>query len=264
MSKKLTLLIAIMGLLALSGVAAAAEDESDDTVFNFGYDSAAGAFVWNTSATDDVYDCTLENGPLNTTYTRVPDGVVLVDELADPSGEVVSFPARPPEEVAEDVDPADGPIEYSGADGECGLSGGTVAGPQGQINHGMFMKLFNSRYDGQGRGCVVRHLARSGLGKGDQQVRVGDIDPDEETEELDEGTVEFETALADCKRGNKDEATPEEETSEEEAPDPEPGAKGQQKAAENRPEHAGQGGGRNGPPGDGQPGNSGSAPGRNR
>lgn len=75
------------------------------------------------------------------------------------------------------------------SDPDCELTGGEVAGPNGQVNHGMFMKLFNSLYEGTGRGCVVRHLAQSDLGKGDQQVKGG-----EETEtETDSVAVESDT-----------------------------------------------------------------------
>ena len=62
--------------------------------------------------------------------------------------------------------------------GDCGLRGGEVAGRQGQINHGSLMKLFDSLYVGQGRGCLNRHLAQADFGKGDQQIYVSDVDPD--------------------------------------------------------------------------------------
>jgi hypothetical protein len=90
------------------------------------------------------------------------------------------------------------------ADPECELTGGEVAGPNGQVNHGMFMKLFNSLYDGNSRGCVIRHLAQSDLGKGDQQVKVGD-ETDVETEETDDtAPIDFTTVEADCEKGGAD------------------------------------------------------------
>jgi len=47
----------------------------------------------------------------------------------------------------------------------------SVTGPQGQVNHGTIMSAFvNSLPEGRGRGCVVRLLAHSSLGKGDQKV----------------------------------------------------------------------------------------------
>ena len=252
MRKRLTVIAVVLGLLAMSGVALAANEDREDTVFNFGYDSEAGVLVWNITPSDSLYDCTLENGPLDTTYTRVPDGVVLVDLLAE-SGDPVMFPARAQSELAEGLVEADGPAEYTGSDGECGLSGGSVAGPNGQVNHGMFMRLFNSVFEGPGRGCVVRHLAQSDLGKGDQQVRVSDVDPDVDPEAVESGSIEFETEYTDCVHGNQDEDK----------------VTGQERAAQNRPDHAAgkadKGGppeGRGGPPAD--RGNSGSAPGKNK
>jgi len=89
------------------------------------------------------------------------------------------------------------------ADPECELTGGEVAGPNGQVNHGMFMKLFNSLYDGK-RGCVIRYLAQSDLGKGDQQIKVGD-EIDVETEETeDTAPIDFTTVEADCEKGGGD------------------------------------------------------------
>lgn len=237
MWKRMAVLAIALGLLATSGVALAADGEEEDTVFNYGYDAEAGVLVWNAVSSEGPYDCSLENGVLTTTYTRVPNGVVLVDGLADESG-TVSFPALPDAEVDQAT------VEYSGPDGECALEAGTVAGPNGQINHGMFMKLFNSLYDGRGRGCLNRHLAQSDLGKGDQQVRVDDVDAEAGAEELTEGTVEFETVTTDC------------------VSDEEDGEKvtGQEKAAQKRGDQAE----KKGPDADRQRGNSASAPGRNK
>lgn len=205
MRKKLTVVVAVLGLLATTTVALAAEHDDGDTVFNYGYDADAGVLVWNMSPTDGLYDCTLENGPLDTTYTRLPERVVLVDGLFDGLGDPVSFAPRPQSELAEGLIEAGSPTVYTGAEGTCGLRGGSVAGPNGQINHGMFLRLFNSMFDGPGRGCVNRSLAQSALGKDDQQLKVSDVDPESQAEELVMGTIEFETAIADCIHGNKDE-----------------------------------------------------------
>jgi len=93
--------------------------------------------------------------------------------------------------------PTEGDLE---AEAECELTGGEVAGPNGQINHGMFMKLFNSLYDGNSRGCVNRHLAQSDLGQGDQQVKVGDEGEDTD----DTAPIDFTTVEADCEKGGDD------------------------------------------------------------
>lgn len=90
-------------------------------------------------------------------------------------------------------------------DPDCELTEGEVAGPEGQVNHGMFMKLFNSLYEGPGRGCVVRHLAQSDLGKGDQQVKAdngaeAETDSEGTESEVDEA-VDFTTIETVCKHG---------------------------------------------------------------
>jgi hypothetical protein len=206
-------LLVLIGLLAGATVAWADTDDAieieiedlqeaeakEETLFNFGYDMINRILVWGLSALDGVYDCTLD-GPYTATYgTTGEQGGIPVDNLEDGAG-VVSFPNRPPEEVDDELEPADAPVEYSGADGDCGVSGGEVSGPNGQVNHGMFMKLFNSLYEGTGRGCVVRHLAQSDLGKGEQQVQVGGeaVDP---VGAGDTGTVDFTSVEADCEHG---------------------------------------------------------------
>lgn len=269
--KRLLVVSVVACLVALSGTALAQEtqEEKEDTIFNWAYDTVWRVLVWNLTANDGLYDCTL-SGEFTTTYSPTEDGVD-VDELTDESG-VVSFPARPQDELAEGLVEADGPVEYTGADGECGLSGGSVEGPNGQINHGMFLSLFNSLYEGEGngRGCVNRHLAQSDLGKGDQQVRVSEVDPDApELAEGDTGTVEFETVVTDCLHGNQDNATEGDEVSLEDR------VTGQEKAAEKRAEQAAAKAEREAARAeakaereqaraDGERGNSGSAPGRNR
>jgi hypothetical protein len=266
--------LVLTGLLAGSGVAWAQTDDEDvieiedsedltDTLFNFGYDLVNRLFLWNLSALDGIYDCTLENGPLTATYGETSDtGLVPVDNLEGAAG-VVQFPNRPAEEVADDIEPADSPVSYTGADGDCGLSGGEVSGPNGQVNHGMFMKLFNSLYDGRGRGCVNRHLAQSDLGKGDQQVQANDTTPFESVEAGDTGTVDFTTAEADCEHGKKSSA---------EDGDVEPevrggnGSNGKPEDA-GKPDHAGKpdnAGNSENRGGGGSAGNSGSAPGHNK
>jgi hypothetical protein len=232
---RFTIFLAVLGLMTLSGVAVAAEeDEKEDTVFNFGYDSDNGVFVWGTSPDDGLYDCSLEpKGELEATYSLSDDGLVLVDGLTDGSASTVTFDPRPQDELAEGLTEATEPAEYTGADGECGVAGGSVAGPQGQINHGMFLKLFNAFYEGVGRGCVNRFIARSDLGKGDQQVQVPDVDPDaEQLANGDTGLISFETVLADCLHGN---AARDEESSDG------PGRGKPSWAGNGKPDHAGKG-----------------------
>ena len=77
-----------------------------------------------------------------------------------------------------------------------------MPGPECQVNHVIFLRLFNSLYDGPNRGCLVRHIAQSDLGKGEQQI---EADPEfqagDTAEPIEDGSVVFETALTDCLRG---------------------------------------------------------------
>jgi hypothetical protein len=165
--------LALIGMLIGSGIALAdpletEEEPTDsevlaDTLFSFGYDLINGLLLWNISSVDEP--CTLPTG----------DG-------AEPEPET-------------EPEPEIGP--------ECELTSGEVAGPNGQVNHGMFIKLFNSLYDGNARGCVIRHLAQSDLGQGDQQVKVGDeVDETEDTD--DTAPIDFTTVEADCEKGGDD------------------------------------------------------------
>ena len=199
--------VALICLSAVSSLAFADDPEEsegevpEDTVFNFGYDPINRVFVWNTSNLDDLHDCTLENGELTATYSKPStDETIAVDKLEDGDG-VVMFRDRAAEELPQGAAPAGSAIEYAGAGGECGLRGAVVAGPSGQVNHGQFMKLFNSLHSGTGRGCLNRHLARSALGKDDQQVKASDV---EEIAMTETGTISFETRLADCQHGSTD------------------------------------------------------------
>jgi len=213
---KTLLALILVGVLVGSGIALAQEedgtDERDDTVFNFGYDQTNHFLIWNISADDYTYDCSLQTveGEEDEVYTAAYStggdalaglNLVDVDSLEDESG-TVSFPPRPEDDVdTDEFDVAEDPAEYTGADGVCGLSGAEVEGPNGQINHGQFMKLFNTLYQGSHRGCLNRHLAHSDLGKGDTQLTTGEVNP--EFEPGDTGTLTFTTELADCDKGKK-------------------------------------------------------------
>ncbi len=204
--------VVAVGVMTLSGVAWAEESEpvedtahEPDTGFNFGYDEIFQLFVFNLwDNADGPWDCSVENADAETVYGisgEDDDTEIVVTELTL-DGEPATF-----DSTDDEAEPPIEPLEY-GVDNECTMFGVEVAGPNGQINHGMFMKLFNSMWDGgPGRGCVNRHLARSDLGKGGQQVTVS------EAEEAvfipladgDAGEVSFTTVLADCKRdkGNR-------------------------------------------------------------
>ncbi len=159
----------VIGLLAISGLAYAVPTESEDTVFNYAYDTDFHLFVWNVSDVEADDACSLENGAVSVTYGAVTDSVVAVEH-----------------------------------DDACVVSASEVAGPNGQINHGMFMKLFKSLYEGQGRGCLNRYLAQSDLGKDDQKINVSDVDTEfVSAVEGDLAELDFVTIAADCQRGKK-------------------------------------------------------------
>lgn len=208
--------ISLLALLAVSGVALAASE--DDTVINHGYDEDSQFFMWNVTKLD--YEPWIE--------ATESDDALLADDIGDlletcgldPDGEGTEFDYTAAHN-------ADGTFEITISDEsgeidtvECGeFVGAFVTGPNGQVNHGMFLKTFNEIYEGPNRGCIVRHLAQSDLGKGDQQVRAGDGTAAGPTEssEIVEGTATFETAVAACLKGPGDDDSENEAEGETEA-----------------------------------------------
>lgn len=173
LKRKGIVLVALIGLLATSGLAYAAPTEGDppeDTTFSYAYDADRHILLWSVSSLEEAagVDCALEGASL--VYGDTVEGVISV--------------------------------EYGEG---CGLSGADVAGPQGQINHGMFMKVFNSLFDeGYGRGCLNRSVAQSVLGKDTQMISVSDVSS-EFVSVVEEGiaAVEFTTSLANCEHGSQ-------------------------------------------------------------
>ena len=256
MKRKITVLIAILGMFATSGLASAATGEdAEDTTFNYGYDETFRILVWGTSDADGLYDCALEGG-IAVTYGAEDDGIIEIP-LLEGEGSIVSFPPRMQDDLAEGLEEVEDDFLYNGSDDECGVVGTSVEGPNGQVNHGMFMKAFNQVFEGPGRGCIMRFLAQSDFGKGDQQINVPDVDPDaEQVAEGDVGSVDFSSVLADSDRGNRPDDVEGDEldaAGNGNRPD-NPGAQGKAKAAEKKAEKAAGNG----------PGKSGDAPGRNK
>ena len=205
--KRLATGLMVIAALAVSGVALGAE--GDDTVLNYGYDEGSHFFIWNVTSLDYLPD----DGQLDETLEGYEDSQL--EALLAACGLQGDDPESP-DQYTYTFDPATGLItvtlegEPEGGEAEeivCGdFSGGDVTGPAGQVNHGMFLKFFNANYEGANRGCIVRHIAGSGLGKGDQQVMAGDAaEPDdEEVTEVTEGSITFTTVTTDCQHGKGD------------------------------------------------------------
>ena len=195
MRSRVIAVVATLSLLFGAGIASANSDETDprvDTLFRYGYDPQMQLFFSDTHATDSsALDCTLA-GTLTATYPEgvAEDGVVPIIELVDDEGAAVIFEATDYELA--DVTPALGPVVYTKAIDECGISGIPVDA-QDHINHGQIMKLFNEIIDMRGRGCLNHWLAQSNLGKAD-------------VVDSEDNIIEFTTALANCDHGKQDKA----------------------------------------------------------
>lgn len=146
-------------------------DDNDDTVFNFAADTGMDdeAFLfWNITSLeygdDDfggLYESCALAGEEPLTYQF--DGEVLtLDGYTD--------------------------------DGTCGpLQGGDVTADGHPLNHGAYMSFFNSLFEGTGRGCLNRHLAKSSFGK--KADEGGAMEADD--------MIDFQTIAADCQHGKK-------------------------------------------------------------
>jgi hypothetical protein len=154
----------LIGLLVavstvVGGVAMAA---SNDTLLVEGFDPENNVLVFGVSAIDeDGFDCTVE-GP---DYSYVTDGAGSVTSLTK-NGQPASF------KFAGGAD-----FPYGQTTGLCDLSAVDVTGPAGQVNHGQVVSSFVQALKDQmkeagvsgGVGCLVRTVAQSDYGKGDEQ-----------------------------------------------------------------------------------------------
>jgi hypothetical protein len=198
--------IAVAALLAVStGVAAAAVnddagDDKEDTVFSFGYDAANHVLVTGVSAAGSVYDCTLR-GSFEVGYGENLDGEIPIDSLDGADGPA-EFAPRDAADLDEGLTAATSPLAYDAPDNPCTFTGITVAGPNGQVNHGQVVSSFSHAIDVAGKGCVMRYIAQSGFGKGEDQVRTSDVDDSFVMAET--GVIELETVLANCKKHDAD------------------------------------------------------------
>jgi hypothetical protein len=205
LKRVLLAVVVLASVLGVSSMAMAGHEDShdEDIQFSFGYDNLNHFLAINLGDNFTLYDCGLENGSLTATYgdANPVDGVIPVDTLKDGDDDK-AFDPRVQEELPDSVVAVSDPIEYSSAEEECGVSGVVVGGPNGQVNHGQFMKAAKSLIDIKGQGCVVRYLAKSDIGRTDEiKVRTSDVDPSFEIGAG--GDILFSTFEADCSRGNK-------------------------------------------------------------
>ena len=197
--------VAAAALLAGSGLALAASGESEDsspsdTFFTFGYDVENHLLVTGIHQVEAVepVDCTVATDSYDVGYGTGEDGTISVDTL-EKSDEQVVF-------SSEGDDGTD--IAYGDDGNPCTLEAIVVAGPNGQVNHGQVVSAFSRALDIAGKGCVMRWIAQSGFGKGDEQVRTGDVDPTFAV--MDTGTVDLVTVMAACEKGAKDDGADDE------------------------------------------------------
>ena len=201
-SKRSTIFAAALAaMLAISSVALADHEEprEEDTIVSFGYDEINHILAIHQGDNDTPWICDFTDGALTAGYGEIVDGFLEIESLMSGEDEW-EFGPRDDHEVGDAYEPAEDPSLYS--DGECVLAGAVLAGPNGQINHGQFMKIAKSLFEGKVRGCIVRELAKSDIGKTDAtKLRTSEVD--EEFEPGEEGEVAFTTFEADCSKPNK-------------------------------------------------------------
>ncbi len=166
--RNLTALVAaltVAGAGVAWGTAGIGGPREPDTVLVEGFDVDTFTLLYGMSSpVEDPYDCRLEGDHLY----RSSEGSV--SSLTTDEGVLVEFPASGNDPAVTE------PVPYT-PDGPCGLSTVDVTGPNGQVNHGQVVSSFVHalREAGiRGKGCLVRSIAGSDYGKGDQQIQTGD------------------------------------------------------------------------------------------
>ena len=180
----------LVGLSTLvGGVALAA---STDTLLVEGFDPDNKVLVFGVSEIDENgYDCTVAG----TGYTYITDAAGLVTSLAKDS-------------LAASLKLAGVATPYGQTNGVCDLTVVDVIGPAGQVNHGQVVSSFVHAIKEQlneagvkgGVGCLVRVLAQSEYGKGEQQQGPTVID---ETVVVTTGEVDLNAHEVTCGGGPK-------------------------------------------------------------
>ncbi len=195
MRDKAVIALAVAGLFAGSGIAMADshQEEKYDTVFNYGYDAGNQFLIWNVSSLDYQPNDEALLGALYPDFESLREACSLTPDVV--GGYSVDAEGGITLNLIADLPP--------GCESLTG--GGFVTGPNGQVNHGMFMKLFNSLYDGPRKGCLVRHLAHTDLGKTeDTKVQaIPGYEAPEDPVTITDGVIAFTTEAADCIKGKK-------------------------------------------------------------
>ena len=158
-------------VLGISGIAFAKVTDEPDTWFTYGYDADNHVLVFGTSPADTEV-CSLD-GRVTAEYGMFEAGMAMVELM---QGGMNVF------------------------DEACPLAAWLVAGPQGQINHGQVVRTFSHALEGWHKGCLMRWVAGSQFGKGEEQVRTPDADPEFVPEGM--GELELMTQGAVCEHGN--------------------------------------------------------------
>ena len=158
MKRAVLVVISVMSLMVLPLVAAADEGEDPATT---------GSVQGSETLIEYVYHTVLK---------------VLVFGFDDPEA-VEPIDCELPEGAAIEIG-EDGQIEVIGGELPEGCSAVSIEGPAGQVNHGTFMSslvhAIRATFDGDSPfGHYVRSFARSGLGKGDDQVKGAGEDEEE-------------------------------------------------------------------------------------
>jgi hypothetical protein len=98
-----------------------------------------------------------------------------------------------------------GTVGVDGATNDVSVS---VVGPNGQVNHGQIVKQVHGLAEGRQLGCVTRTVGQSDLGKGDQQVRLGEQPTSSvTTEPIDPSVLEAECTDSAVPSGSASTAT---------------------------------------------------------
>lgn len=208
-SKRLSIVAVVLAaLLGVSSIALADHEEQrdDDTIVSFGYDELNRILAVNSGDNDTPWVCDFaleDDGSLSATYVNIIDGFVEIESLFDGLDEW-EFDARAAHEVSPPGDAEAGTRAYSHTDNECGLTAALVTG---KFNHGQFMKLAKSFFDGNGNGCINSELAKSDIGRTDEtRLRTPDVEDGFEPE--DSGDIKFTTFEADCSKRDNEKGRP--------------------------------------------------------